>query len=177
MPFTRLFAKWCANEFISDTKEKTFSFQNQQFLETIYFLFLLFLTVYTVIRHLFDMRWEGQFYSMLISPVNAQLKSSLHADGLKSSPHTNWSNFSLQLLLLMHASCKCDNVLCSEIHTISVHLAPNVSKMAVSFSGWMAGMVESGLLQEWTLVKGTQWREAVWWPVINCANPTTSLYH
>lgn len=42
----------------------------------------------------------------------------------------------------MHASCKCDNVLCSENHTISVHLAPNVSKMPVSFfwmNGWYGG--------------------------------------
>lgn len=102
---------------------------------------------------LFDMRREGQIYSMLISPVHAQSKSSLQSDALKSSLYTDWSNFLLQFLLLLHAFSKCDNVLCSEIHTISVHLAPNVSKMPVSFSGWMAGLVESGLLQEWTLVK------------------------
>lgn len=91
-------------------------------------VFFSFCLHFITIQHLFDMKWEGQIYSMLISPVHAQWKSSLHSDDLKSSSHTDWSNFPLHFLLPLHASCKCDNVLCSEIHTISVHLPPNVSK-------------------------------------------------
>lgn len=97
-----------------------------------------FCLYFITLQHLFDMRWEREIYSMLISPVHAQSKSSLHSDHLKSSSHTEWSNFPPHFLLPLHDSCKCDNVLCSEIRTISVHLAPNVSKKPVSFSGWMA---------------------------------------
>lgn len=80
---------------------------------------------------------KKEIYSMLISRVHAESKLSLHSDHLKSSSPTDWSNFPLHFLLPLHVSCKCDNVLCSEIRTISVHLAPNVSKKPVSFSGWM----------------------------------------
>lgn len=102
---------------------------------------------YNLTFFLFDVEREGQIYSMLISPVHAQSKSSFHSDDLKSSSHTDWSNFPLHFLLPLHASCKCDNVLCSEIHTISVHLAPNVSKKSLC-----------PFLDEWP----------VWWRVAYC---------
>lgn len=141
------------NEFVyHGFLKKLFSFPRQQF----HLFSVLPLCVLLIVRDLFNMKREGQMYSMLISLVHAQSKSSLHCDGLKSSPHTDWSHCPLQPLLLMRDSCKCDNVPCSEIRAISVHLAPNVSKMPVSFSGWMGVMAESGLLQEWTLVKGAQ---------------------
>lgn len=57
---------------------------------------------------------------------------------LKSSHHAKRRNFPPQLLLLVTTSRKCDNVLCSESTAISVHLAPNVSKLPrVLF--WMNG--------------------------------------
>lgn len=137
----RLIAKECENGFVHQGFQKIIWFKKKTHL-----ISLLPLCLLLIIQDLFDMRQKGQMYSMLISSAHAQSKSSPPSDGLKSSPHTDWSNSPLQPLLLPHASCKCDNVLCSEIHTISVHLAPNVSKMPVSFSGWMAVMVGERLI-------------------------------
>lgn len=137
--------------------------QGVVYLQHLFFSALpLFCQRLITVQHLFDMKWGGQMYSMLISPVHAQSKSSLHSADLKSSSHTPTEVTSpFYFLLPLRASCECDNVLCSEIHTISVRLAPNVSKKKrkkknrpVSFSGWMTGTVESAL-QERTLVKRT----------------------
>lgn len=138
----------------------TFAFISGSFLSvswrhvsSIWFPFFLSLR-FIMIQNVFGMSREHQIYSMLISPVHAQSKSSLHSDGLKSSQHTDWSNFPPQFLLLVHSSCKCDNVLCSEIHTISVHLAPNVSKNACVLL-WMSSRFGG----EWLISKSGPWQK------------------
>lgn len=146
-----------------------------------YFPLLLFSFClhFITIQHLFDMKWEGQIYSMLISPVHAQSKSSLHSDDLKSSSHTDWSNVPLHfcsLCMPLANVIMCYAVKFTQFQFTYHQTCQKKKKKPVSFSGWMAGMVESGLLQEWTLVKGPQWREAVWQPVINCSKSNMAFH-
>lgn len=116
------------------------------FLKHVFFSFCNFPLHFITTMHLFNGRCEGQIYSMLISLVHEQPESSV-PDDLESSSHAVWSNFPLHFLLPLCASCKCDNVLCSEIHTQkkSVHLAPK--KPCVLF--WMNGRTG----EEWLSVQ------------------------
>lgn len=152
-----------------------------EFLKHVFFFFWYLHLHFVPIVRLFHKRCEGQIYSILISLVHEQPESSipviskhLHTLSEVTFPFTSCSLSAPPTNVIMRYVVKFTHTeICS---LCTKHVKKKKKKDEKPCVLFLAGAAESDLVLKWTLVKGPQWRAAVWQPVISCLNPNITRH-